>query len=379
MTDMSSPGNAAVAARTTGILPSQVLRQMIARAEITAAVAIDELQIQPASIDLRLGNKAYRVPASFLPGPDATVLEKLAELSMHEIDLRDGAVLEKGCVYIVPVLEELALPARVSAAANPKSSTGRLDIFTRLICDHAMEFETVAAGYCGPLYTEISPRTFSVLVRTGSRLNQLRLRRGTPAASDSAMRRLQNEVGLVHGADVDIREGVAVSVDLRGVDGLIGYRAKPHAGLIDVDRPDSYAVDGFWEPLHAGKSGVGGADGLILNPDEFYILASKEFITVPLDYAAEMRAYDTKVGEFRVHYAGFFDPGFGHDQVDGAGTRAVLEVRAHDVPYLIEDGQVVCRLVYEALTMVPDKLYGSAGIGSNYQRQGLKLSKHFKT
>jgi dCTP deaminase len=376
MIDTPDAVNTAVAARTTGILPSQVLREMIARGDITAPAAIAEAQIQPASIDLRLGSKAFRVPASFLPGRDATVAEKLADLSMHEIDLRDGAVLEKGCVYIVPVLEELALPARVSAAANPKSSTGRLDIFTRLITDHAVEFETVAAGYRGPLYTEISPRTFSILVRTGSRLNQLRLRRGTPAASDSAMRRLQNEVGLVHGADVDIREGVAVSVDLQGGDGLIGYRAKPHAGLIDVDRPASYAIDGFWEPLRATASGPG---GLILNPDEFYILASKEFITVPLDHAAEMRAYDTKVGEFRVHYAGFFDPGFGHDQVGGAGTRAVLEVRAHDVPYLIEDGQVVCRLVYEALTAVPDKLYGSAGIGSNYQRQGLKLSKHFKT
>ncbi len=376
MTDTPDAVNTAVAARTTGILPSQVLREMIARGDITAPAAIAEAQIQPASIDLRLGSKAFRVPASFLPGRDATVAEKLADLSMHEIDLRDGAVLEKGCVYIVPVLEELALPARVSAAANPKSSTGRLDIFTRLITDYAVEFETVAVGYRGPLYTEISPRTFSILVRTGSRLNQLRLRRGTPAASDSAMRRLQNEVGLVHGADVDIREGVAVSVDLQGGDGLIGYRAKPHAGLIDVDRPASYAIDGFWEPLRATASGPG---GLILNPDEFYILASKEFITVPLDHAAEMRAYDTKVGEFRVHYAGFFDPGFGHDQVGGAGTRAVLEVRAHDVPYLIEDGQVVCRLVYEALTAVPDKLYGSAGIGSNYQRQGLKLSKHFKT
>ena len=376
MTDTPDAVNTAVAARTTGILPSQVLREMIARGDITAPAAIAEAQIQPASIDLRLGSKAFRVPASFLPGRDATVAEKLADLSMHEIDLRDGAVLEKGCVYIVPVLEELALPARVSAAANPKSSTGRLDIFTRLITDYAVEFETVAVGYRGPLYTEISPRTFSILVRTGSRLNQLRLRRGTPAASDSAMRRLQNEVGLVHGADVDIREGVAVSVDLQGGDGLIGYRAKPHAGLIDVDRPAIYAIDGFWEPLRATASGPG---GLILNPDEFYILASKEFITVPLDHAAEMRAYDTKVGEFRVHYAGFFDPGFGHDQVGGAGTRAVLEVRAHDVPYLIEDGQVVCRLVYEALTAVPDKLYGSAGIGSNYQRQGLKLSKHFKT
>lgn len=373
---MTDTKNNVAAARTTGILPSQVLREMIARDEIKAPSSITEMQIQPASIDLRLGSKAFRVPASFLPGRDATVADKLAELSMHEIDLCDGAVLEKGCVYIVPVLEELALPARVSATANPKSSTGRLDIFTRLISDYAVEFETVTVGYRGPLYTEISPRTFSILVRTGSRLNQLRLRRGTPAASDSAMRRLQNEVGLVHGADVDIREGVAVSVDLQGGDGLIGYRAKPHAGLIDVDRPASYAIDGFWEPLRAAQSGPG---GLILNPDEFYILASKEFITVPLDHAAEMRAYDTKVGEFRVHYAGFFDPGFGHDEVGGSGTRAVLEVRAHDVPYLIEDGQVVCRLVYESLTAVPDKLYGSAGIGSNYQRQGLKLSKHFKT
>ena len=365
----------ATAPRGTGILPSQNLRAMIARGEIAADPAIDEAQIQPASIDLRLGTVAYRVPASFLPGPAATVADKLAGLSMHEIDLTGGAVLEKGCVYIVQVLEQVDLPARVSGTANPKSSTGRLDIFTRLISDRAVEFESVPAGYQGPLYTEISPRTFSILVRTGSRLNQLRLRLGRPAISDSAMRRLQDQVGLVHGDRIDIREGVAVSVDLERDDGLIGYRAKPHAGLIDIDRPGAYPVDGFWEPIRRPRSGLA---GLILNPDEFYILASKEFVTVPLDHAAEMRAYDTRVGEFRVHYAGFFDPGFGHDAAGGSGSRAVLEVRAHDVPYLIEDGQIVCRLVYEPLTEVPDKLYGAGGIGSNYQAQGLKLSKHFQ-
>jgi dCTP deaminase len=361
---------------STGILPSQALRAVLHR-EIQAAAPIEEEQIQPASLDLRLGEVAYRVRASFLPGPNATVQEKLDQLSMHSIDLTGGAVLERGCVYIIPLLEHLALKKRTSAIANPKSSTGRLDIFARLITDQGTEFDRVRERYAGPLYAEVSPRTFSILVRTGTRLVQLRLRRGSPRSSETALRELQAQHGLVAadgGATGVQRGGVAFTVDLAGdpESGIVGYKARHHAGLIDVEKIAHYDPLDFWEPITA-RSGR----ALVLNPDDFYILASKEAVMVPPDHAAEMLAYDTLVGEFRVHYAGFFDPGFGHPETGGAGTRAVLEVRSHEVPFLIEDGQVVGRLVYERLTGRPDKLYG-AGIGSSYQRQWLALSKQFK-
>lgn len=365
--------------RNTGILGSQTIREWVGAGRIESETPVEERQIQPASIDLRLGSVAYRVRASFLPGRAASVMDKLSRFEMHRIDLTKDAVLEKGCVYIVPLQEHVRLPAGVSGTANPKSSTGRLDVFTRLITDYTTEFESVAPGYRGPLYAEISPRTFSILVRQGSCLNQLRFRRGNPPPADSAMRRLQETEGLVDTGEMtaDINKGVAISVDLKGDDtGLLGYRAKPHTALIDIDKPGACDVLDYWEPVFRNP---GRPAELILNPDEFYILMSKEFVTVPLDHAAEMRAYDTRVGEFRVHYAGFFDPGFGHEAAGGVGTRAVLEVRSHDVPFLVEDGQTVCRLIYEQMTEIPDKLYGAGGVGSNYQGQGLKLSKHFKS
>ena len=364
---------------TTGILASQTIKGMIASGKIISEANIIERQIQPASIDLRLSSVAYRVQASFLPGQNATVQEKLKTMEMHQIDLSNGAVLEKGCVYIVPLQESLRLTNGFSGTANPKSSTGRLDVFTRLLTDYTSEFETVQSGYNGPLYAEISPRTFSILVRKDSTLNQLRFRKGNPLAADSAMRKLQETEGLIGSekSKIDINNGVAISVDLSGhaKNGLIGYRAKPHTAIVDIDKPGSCSVLDYWEPVYKQKNRPA---NLILNPDEFYILMSKEFVTVPINYAAEMRAYDTKVGEFRVHYAGFFDPGFGHKSAGGAGTRAVLEVRSHDVPFLIEDGQTVCRLIYERMTQVPERLYGTQDFGSNYQGQGLKLSKHFK-
>ena len=322
--------------RSTGILPSQVIKELIRAREIGAAAEIDERQIQPASIDLRLGATAYRIRASFLPGEDATVQSRIDWFGMHEIDLAGGAVLEKGCVYIVRLIETLRLSSRISGVANPKSSTGRLDVFTRLITDNATEFDRVRSGYEGPLYAEISPRAFSILVREGSRLNQMRFRRGSPTYSDESLRRLHEQVRLVHsdGGGENISGGIAVSVDLGGggTDGLIGYKAKPHAGLIDVDKVGHYAIEDFWETVHAGPD-----NGIILNPNDFYVLVSKEAVTVPPDHAAEMVAYDTLVGEFRVHYAGFFDPGFGYAAGGDAGTRAVLEVRSHEVPFLVED------------------------------------------
>ena len=360
-----------------GILPVQEIRRMMAAGEISAADEMTAAQMQPASIDLRLGRRAWRVQSSFLPGSGTRVEDKLDRLAMHQLDLAGGAVLERGCVYIVELQEALRLAADVSAMANPKSSTGRLDIFTRLITDGASEFEAVAAGYEGPLYAEISPRTFSVLVRPGSCLSQLRLRRGPAAMSDDAMIQLQRDVGLVRGtSDVDIRDGVALSVNLTpsGPDDIIGWRARKHAGLVDIDAPASCQVSDFWERLTTSDLVAG---GLVLHPDEFYILASREFVTVPRDHAAEMRAYDTRVGEFRAHYAGFFDPGFGMAELGASTTRAVLEVRSHDVPFLIEEGQTVCRLVYEPMAGVPESLYGAAGSSSNYQSQGLRLAKHF--
>jgi dCTP deaminase len=362
--------------RSTGLMPSQMLREAIAVGrEILSPQPIGDEQIQPASVDLRLGEEAYRVRASFLPGARGSVRDKLDLLSMHRIDLTRGAVLEKDCVYIVPLLEYVALRKRTSALANPKSSIGRLDVFARVITDHGTEFDRVREGYKGPLYAEISPRSFSILARTGSSLVQLRIRRGSPAFSDTALRRLHDEVGLFELrpgqtlAREAIRDGLAFSVDVAG-DGdssIVGYKARRHTDLVDVDRVHHYDPRDFWER----------AGGIVLDPHDFYILVSREAVVVPPDYAAEMLPYHTFVGEFRVHFAGFFDPGFGTSETGGAGSRAVLEVRSHEVPFLIEDGQVLGRLVYERLIARPDKLYGRA-IGSSYQSQGLALSKHFK-
>jgi dCTP deaminase len=331
-------------------------------------------QVQPASLDLRLGARAYRVRASFLPGPNRTVQDRLEQLSLHEIDLGSGAVLETGCVYIAELQEHVSLPQDLSAAANPKSSTGRIDVFTRVIVNQAQEFDAVDAGYRGPLYAEISPRTFPVLVRTGSRLSQLRFRKGDVRLSDAELLGLHERERIVTSAEPSIQDGVAVSVDLAGFgsDRLIGYRAKRHTGLVDVDKPGSCRAADYWEPLYADA-----LRSLILDPGQFYILASKEAVHVPPDYAAEMVPFDPLVGEFRVHYAGFFDPGFGHAGAGGEGARAVLEVRSRDVPFILEDGQIVGRLVYERMAERPKVLYG-AGAGSNYQAQGLKLSKHFR-
>jgi len=357
-----------------GILPDQHINDMLRTGVIATAAAPDPDQVQPASLDLRLGNIAYRVRASFLPGPSTTVDARLQELRLHEIDLSHGAVLETGCVYIVPLQESLNLPADIGATANPKSSTGRLDIFTRVITDQAEAFDTITAGYSGPLYAEISPRSFPALVRAGSRLSQIRFRRGDTRLSDAELATLHQSDRLVNEDNAKFSGGLTLSIDLDGSDPdrVIGYRAKRHSSLIDVDRKAGYELYDFWEPIN-----LRGRSSLILDPDEFYILVSREAVHVPPDYAAEMVPFDPLVGEFRVHYAGFFDPGFGHSASGGSGSRGVLEVRSHDVPFILNDGQIVARLVYERMAERPQTLYGT-GIGSNYQAQGLKLSKHFK-
>ena len=360
-----------------GVLPDRAMRTLIEERAITAVAPILPDQLQPASLDLRLGPIAYRVQTSFLPGR-TLVTRKIEQLTMHSIDLTPGAVLEAGRVYIVPLQEALALPKGIGGTANPKSTTGRLDIFTRLITDGATEFEVVPAGYRGQLYLEISPRTFSVLVREGDRLNQLRLRRGAQRHPDTELERLQDREPLVslrgeEAAKAHIAKGLWLRIDLKGEHGgdLIGYRAKKHAPLIDLRKLRYYEPEDFWEPIHRNRTA-----SLILNPDDFYILVSKEQVSIPPTHAAEMVAYDPSVGEFRIHYAGFFDPGFGYGEAR-SGTPAVLEVRSHEVPFLLEDGQVVGRLVFEQLAGPPEQLYGSA-IGSNYAAQGLALSKQFK-
>ena len=367
------------AVNAKGILPDHMIARLAEAGAIIAEQPFVPGQIQPASLDLRLDSVAYRVRASFLPGPRATVARRIEHLKLHEIDLSDGAVLETGCVYIVPLMESLALPDDIAASANPKSSTGRLDVFTRVITDETRGFDRIAAGYHGPLYAEISPRTFPILVREGSRLSQIRFRRGHAVLETEALALLHARERLVDADDAQLVGGISVGVDLVGSGAkigsgaFVGYRAKRHTGLVDVDRRNGYPVAEFWEPIAARTD-----ESLILDPDEFYILASKEAVQVPPDYAAEMVPFDPLVGEFRVHYAGFFDPGFGYAGAGGGGARAVLEVRSREVPFILEHGQIVGRLVFERMLARPDALYGEA-IGSNYQAQGLKLSKHFRT
>jgi dCTP deaminase len=345
---------------------------MIQKGQITADPAVDPAQIQPASLDMRLGTIAYRVRASFLTGADRTVADRLSEFEMHSIDLTNGAVLENGAVYLVPLMETLALPDDLTAVANAKSSTGRRDLLTRTITDGGTEFDRSPAGYKGPLYAEICPRSFSVLVRPGMRLNQIRFRQGQAVLSDEDLKQVHAETPLVDN-DAVIDEGLGFSVDLKPAKGdLVGYRAKPHTGVIDLDKIGHYDPSEFWEELRTNDGQI------ILDPGAFYILVSREAVHIPPDYAAEMAPFVAMVGEFRVHYAGFFDPGFGNSDAGGAGSRGVLEVRCHEAPFVLEHGQVVGRLVYERMTEQPTQLYG-AGIASNYQGQGLKLSKHFKT
>ncbi len=364
---------------TTGILPYQDIVKLVDGGRIHAIAPIDDAQLQPASLDLRLGTSAWRVRASFLPGKGTPVSAKIERMMMHRIDLTQPTVFEKGCVYIAELMEELRLPADISGKSNPKSSTGRLDIFTRLIADGGTEFESVPEGYRGRLYLEIVPRTFSVLAQAGTRLNQMRFVRGNPPPSDQKLDELNAMDAIVYSdaaapMTAVVNDGLWISVDLEGSAnaGIIGYRAKQHAPLIDLSRINYYDPLEFWEPLKSEAH-----SSLVLNPDDFYILMSRERIRIPPSFAASMVPYDPSVGEFRIHYAGFFDPGFGYGNNDVNGARAVLEVRSHEVPFLIEHGQGVGRLIYERLLGKPERLYG-VNIGSNYQAQGLKLSKQFR-
>lgn len=363
-----------------GVLPYQALRELARTNEILASSDFDASQFQPASLDLRLSDVAYRVRASFLPGPHARVMEKVEQFGMHEVDISNGAVLEKGCVYIVPLMEKLALKGRLTAVANPKSSTGRLDVFTRIITDYGTEFDRIEhrseQKSPVPLFVEIAPRTFSIFVRKGSRLAQLRLRRNAAFVAGQQLKRLQQEHSLVSaepGQEAVKDDKVAVTLDLAGhpQSRIVGFRAKKHTDVIDIEARQKYDPAEYWDPILTNAN-----RRLILDPEDFYILATKEFVSIPPTLAAEMVAYDVMAGEFRVHYAGFFDPGFGYSP-DGRGrARAVLEVRSQ-VPFVLEHGQIVGSLRFERLSHPPDKLYGT-GLGSSYQDQGLALGKQFK-
>ena len=366
-------------ARTTGILPSQEISRLIASGKISANQPVEEAHIQPASLDLRLGDIAHRVRASFLPGPNSTVEAKIKELRMTRVDLTSSAVFEKDCVYIVPLLEELNLPENLSGKANPKSTTGRLDIFTRLITDYGTEFDRVPPGYTGKLYAEIVSRTFTVGIRAGMRLSQLRFVRGNPDSRDSTIRKLEQDETLVYMDEfspvkAQLDRGLRITINLEAAEKseIIAYKAKRNAPVIELDKINHYTSEDFWE-LHYQSA----SKGLILDPGDFYILASRERVRVPPEFAAEMVPFDPSDGEFRIHYAGFFDPGFGYGASDIKGTRAVLEVRAHEVPFLMEHGQLVGRLNYMPLLCRPDKIYG-LDIGSSYQQQALTLSKQFR-
>lgn len=395
--------------RTKGVLPIQKLKILAQSGVISsdAAHPILEDQYQPNSIDLRLGEVAYRVRSSFLP-ENETVEQKLERLEQYRFSLEDGAVLEENAVYIIPLLERLNLPKshyahnngpnvtsegvdngdsirlfaqeNLSAKANPKSSTGRLDVFTRVITDYSHRFEEISPGYQGPLYVEVVPKSFPIKVKTGQRLNQLRIRHGFEILSDQDLLRIHDQEPILFDdtgtampiETLKVNKGLFMSVHLEGEEGqIIGYKAKKHVNFIDFQNIGHYSVNEFWEPIIARADSM-----VILEPESFYIFASKERIRVPAKLACEMMAYDTGSGELRTHYAGFFDSGFGGTVEDG-GARAVLEVRSHDVPFLIEDGQTLFSMQFEPNSEQPDTMYGRE-IKSNYQGQDLKLGKHFK-
>lgn len=374
----------------TGVFSCQSITKAISRRHVfSSGLPIEEAQVQPASMDLRLGGKAYRLISSFLP-EENQVMDRLhtpdlygSDLVMYETDISNGGILEKGHVYLIPLIEKLDLPRDVRGRANPKSTTGRLDIFARVLTDRNPRFDDISCGYKGGLYLEVMPRSFTIKVKEGLSLVQLRLIRGECSLTDSRLKALHKDSRLLFNGDehlsageIKVSKGLFMSVDLSGQnpDGIIGYKSKRNSHVVDLTKRNHYNIADFWEPIHRNSKGT-----LILEPEEFYILSSKERIRIPPRYAAEMVAYEAGSGELRTHYAGFFDPGFGFGlKGEVKGTKAVLEVRAHDVPFMIGDGQTFCKLFFERMAEVPDKVYGPR-IGSSYQYQSITLSKQFKS
>ncbi len=368
-------------ARSSGVLPSQRLRDAVACDWIIADPwKIPSESIQPASVDLRLGDHAWALRCSFLPDNDSTVEQKIEELAFERIDLRDGATLERDRPYLVPLIEELRLPSEIRAKANPKSSTGRLDVFTRVLTDRNHRFDEIPAGYRGRLYLEVVPRTFAIRVKTGLALNQVRLMHGDGRLGDEELIALHRRCPLLYrgsrpvpDSQLSLADGLFLSLDVSGsAESIVGYRAKKNSLPIDLTRAGALRWQDFWEPVHPEAGGR-----IVLEPEVFYLLLSAEGVSIPPSYAAEMLAYDPTAGELRTHYAGFFDPGFGYSRKQRVhGSRAALEVRARDVSFMVEHGQPVCKLAFERMTDEPDVLYGE-DVGSNYQGQQTMLSKHF--
>ena len=365
----------------TGVIPVQKLKSLIKNGAIRSGVPLRKDQFQPASLDLRIGKKAYRIRSSFLP-QKGSVRKKLKDLFMYEIDLSKNGILEKGNIYLIPLMEKLNLPDDIRGRTNPKSTTGRLDIFTRVITDYSHRFEDIDYGYRGELYLEVVTRSFTIKVEPGHCLNQLRLFRGDERLSDIELKSIYDKYSLLYndsgkpskGKDVKISDGLFMSINLKGNHhGIIGYKAKKNSSVIDIGKTGFYDEADYWEPIHTPKD-----DFLILEPEEFYIFSSKERVRVPIEYAAEMVEFDAGSGELRTHYAGFFDSGFGYGaNGEIKGTKAVLEVRPHDVPFRIEDSQTFFKIKYERMIEPPETYYGM-DIGSSYYNQELALSKQFK-
>jgi dCTP deaminase len=377
----AADGSAPQGAKLGGVLPAQRLREAIAEDWITAgAWRIPGESIQPASLDLRLGERAWALRCSFLPDSDSTVEQKVEDLAFEQVDLRDGATLERDRPYLVPLIEELRLPEQVRAKTNPKSSTGRLDVFTRVLTDRSHRFDEIAAGYCGKLYLEVVPRTFAIRVQTGLALNQVRLADGDGRLDDRQLRDLHEQTPLLFRdaeplahSSLSLGDGLFLSLDASGGPAsTVGYRAKKNSLPIDLTKVGSLRWQDYWEPVHPEAK-----QRIVLEPEVFYLLLSAEGVSIPPSYAAEMLAYDPTAGELRTHYAGFFDPGFGFSRTgEPGGSRAALEVRARDVSFMVEHGQPVCKLAFERMAEQPDVLYGT-DVGSNYQGQQTMLSKHF--
>ncbi|HEX3333540.1 MAG TPA: 2'-deoxycytidine 5'-triphosphate deaminase [Acidimicrobiales bacterium] len=365
-----------------GVLPGQLLERAIRAGYVDAGrFNIPEANVQPASLDLRLGERALRIRCSFLPGADS-VESKLKDYVLDEIDLRgDGAMLESRRPYLIELKERLDLPAGLRGKANPKSSTGRIDVFTRVITDGSDRFDEVAPGYSGPLYLEVVPLSFAIRVREDLTLNQLRLSMGRPWLDDDEVRRAHLAEPMLFRdgeplpvEDLVLSNGLFLGLDLRGDEqGQVGYSARGSAPLLDLTAGGELDPRPFWDPVYREEG-----DRLVLSPKRFYLLMSDEAVSIPPNLAAEMTAYDPTSGELRTHYAGFFDPGFGFDPLGGfRGSRAALEVRAHDVPFMVENGQAVCKLTFERMLEEPAALYGT-GIGSSYQQQVETLSRYFR-